>query len=117
MTVSYMAFIFLTSNISNPDIPQLDFIPVDKLLHTVEYLILGFLISLSLIFSENIRLIKYWIITTILFGCFYGFTDELHQHFVPNRNADILDWLADSIGIVASLPVAGIIKRRMINVS
>ena len=27
----------------------------------------------------------------------YGITDEMHQHFVPGRTADIADWYSDSI--------------------
>lgn len=30
----------------------------------------------------------------------YGITDEVHQYFVPNRSAEVQDWLADVIGIL-----------------
>jgi len=33
----------------------------------------------------------------------YGITDELHQHFVPGRTADIADWYSDSIGSAVAL--------------
>jgi VanZ family protein len=38
----------------------------------------------------------------------YGITDEFHQSFVPGRDANIWDWLADTIGacIGAGLAVA-----------
>ncbi len=31
----------------------------------------------------------------------FGLTDELHQHFVPNRDASLYDLLADFAGSVA----------------
>jgi VanZ family protein len=31
----------------------------------------------------------------------YGASDEFHQRFVPGRTADVLDWLADSLGACA----------------
>ncbi|MDR2246783.1 MAG: VanZ family protein, partial [Treponema sp.] len=30
----------------------------------------------------------------------YGIIDEVHQYFVPGRDCNIWDWLADSIGAV-----------------
>ena len=37
---------------------------------------------------------------SILCSSLYGISDELHQHFVPFRNADLMDALADIIGSV-----------------
>ena len=31
-------------------------------------------------------------------GLFYGVTDELHQYFVPQRNASLIDLSADGLG-------------------
>jgi VanZ family protein len=28
----------------------------------------------------------------------YGVTDELHQSFVPGRDCDVWDWVADTLG-------------------
>ena len=33
-----------------------------------------------------------------LFGAIYGASDELHQHFVPPRNVEVADVVADTIG-------------------
>ena len=34
----------------------------------------------------------------IFLGSLYGLADELHQYFVPNRYADPVDWVADTLG-------------------
>ena len=31
--------------------------------------------------------------------------DELHQLFIPGRNAEVLDWLSDTLGAAAGLTV------------
>ena len=34
---------------------------------------------------------------------FFGATDEWHQSFVPGREADLLDWLADTSGAALAI--------------
>ena len=36
-------------------------------------------------------------------GVLYGASDELHQWFVPGRNPDVRDWVADALGAVAGV--------------
>lgn len=36
---------------------------------------------------------------TIIVASLYGAFDELHQMFIPGRNAELLDWLADFLGV------------------
>jgi VanZ family protein len=36
---------------------------------------------------------------------FYGFSDEFHQYFVPNRDANFYDWIADVVGVVLTLVI------------
>ena len=40
----------------------------------------------------------------------YGATDEFHQSLVPGRDADVVDWVADTLGaaIGAALATAAI---------
>jgi len=42
-----------------------------------------------------------WI--SILFAACYGCLDEVHQYFVPERNADWLDAAADTVGGIAGV--------------
>ena len=41
----------------------------------------------------------------------YGASDEFHQRFVPGRDADVLDWLADTVG--GALGMAAISLSRL----
>jgi VanZ family protein len=92
----YMGLIFIAS--SQPNLPALyEFPESDKLLHVLLYAPLGFLICYALSRSAPST-------NLILFGSFLAFlcgsTDELHQTFVPGRNASLLDVLADGTGAI-----------------
>ena len=45
-------------------------------------------------------------------GAVYAATDELHQSFVPMRQADFLDWLVDVIGVLAGMLAVLALERR-----
>jgi VanZ family protein len=43
----------------------------------------------------------------------FGFSDEIHQYFVPGRHMDPLDWLTDAIGAAMALwIVSRVVKCR-----
>ena len=67
----------------------------DKVLHLVEYGILGFLLYRAL--REESWTGKP-ILLAFVIGMAYGITDEFHQYFVPTRESDPFDLLADSAG-------------------
>lgn len=90
----WAALIFWLS--SSPDaqgsVDFLDLVPYgDKLAHAVAFGTLGAFIYLA---SG-----RFWL--TLFFASLYGISDEVHQYFVPGRNADMLDWLADTLGALA----------------
>ena len=97
--IIYMAGIFLLSCSHGMNLPFIDKPSVDKLYHIVLYAPLGYLIIRA--FEQGLRLygkklILWGIVITILFG----WSDEIHQLFVPGRYYSYWDLLADSIGAV-----------------
>ncbi len=96
VTISYMALIFYFSSLSKPIKYELPY-GVDKVIHLIEYAILGFLIGYSL---KNSGIRRYvlvgWIAASIC-----GITDEIHQSFVPMRDASVFDVFADGLGSFA----------------
>jgi len=70
----------------------------DKLLHLVEYAILGYLVARAAKNSSSLRLRANFRIFAVAFAVIYGLSDELHQYFVPGREVEILDVLADGAG-------------------
>lgn len=84
----------------------------DKLLHTLEYFPLSFLL-LRAFYNSRFRKAAYWfaVLLTILYSC----SDELHQLFVPGRVCDIVDLLFDGLGGVLII-VFSFVKKRFIKV-
>ena len=93
---SYMGLIFYTSSIPEERLIIPEIWNIDKVIHIVEYGILGVLwfrvIGLAWEKSQKVVIIAF----TITF--LYGISDEFHQYFVPGRNADIYDAIANGIG-------------------
>ena len=94
LAIGWMATIFFLSHQPSLPAPSL-FEHQDKLFHGGAYGLLGLLLALAL--HEPGRpgrtLLLVW-----LLGTLYGLTDEYHQSFIPGRDADLLDVLADSAG-------------------
>ena len=40
------------------------------------------------------------VILSVVLSSLYGVSDEIHQYFVPFREADLLDVLADTLGSI-----------------
>ncbi|MGE5480981.1 MAG: VanZ family protein [Chloroflexota bacterium] len=97
------------------DIPQgpvrMHFMHQDKILHFIAFFTYG--VALQLLFGANIPKInrKKIIIYVILTGTIYGALDEWHQYFVPGRECDALDLLADLIGVSASFAIRNKVDR------
>ncbi|MCK4649117.1 VanZ family protein [bacterium] len=94
--ILYAGLIFTVSSFPLPP-PKVEIPFIDKLIHLIEYGILGFLFYRALRVS---RLAKQVFILAIIFSVLYALSDEIHQYFVPGRKFDFWDLAADSLGIV-----------------
>jgi len=70
----------------------------DKVLHLLEYSVLGALCYRAFRWGLNGQVAARALINAIIAASLYGVTDEVHQLFVPFRESSWLDWLADTIG-------------------
>lgn len=89
----------------------------DKVLHFTAYFVLGIcalwmFIGLYPGWSE-----RKTALFALLIASFYGLSDEIHQSFVPGRDASLGDWTADIIGVVASILFLRILKKIFVNLS
>ena len=64
-----------------------------KLAHLVEYAVLGALLLRALRREP----------AAIALGALYAVTDEIHQSFVAGRHGSPVDWLIDTLGVVAGV--------------
>jgi VanZ family protein len=107
----YCAAIFIQSSFPAPQAVS-GFLLSDKLLHVAGYAVLGAL-CLRAMRTFPIKSASMLLLLSILFSAFYGVTDEIHQLFVPSRNGDPWDVIADTMGSV--LGVAGYYLMERIN--
>jgi VanZ family protein len=70
----------------------------DKVLHAVEYAVLGGLCYRAFRWGVSGPVASQALIFAIVAASRYGMTDEGHQFFVPFRESSWQDWVADTIG-------------------
>ena len=75
---------------------------LDKVFHLMEFILLGFLLSLGYFLSleASPRKKSAWVLTS---GILLGGIIEIYQYFLPTRSFEILDLAADSLGILIGL--------------
>ena len=79
--------------ISVPGIPS-----ADKLLHVIEYSMLGFLMARAFFSPDTKRSQAILFMISFILSVLFAFSDEIHQYFVPDRTASLTDVMADGAG-------------------
>lgn len=97
---AYATLIFSMSSLSHPEesLPGFVFNLSDKVVHGIEYAVLGMLCYRALRGGSVVSWRQHAIPMAILLASLYGASDEIHQSFVPFRDSSWLDWVADTIG-------------------
>ena len=100
--VLYCLLIYIQSDKPSPEmIPSFQF--ADKLLHFAAYGILGILFYRAyrtLRFRDNTKILM---ALSMVSATLYGISDEIHQSYVPFREAEVADAIADMIGAVCGV--------------
>ena len=99
--VLYAGAIFYLSAQSHPDEQLPSFLleeVSDKVLHAVEYAVLGGLCYRAFRWGASGHVASRAFLFAVVTASLYGMTDEAHQLFVPFRESSWQDWLADTIG-------------------
>jgi VanZ family protein len=103
--ITYCGLIYWLSDQPTLPMPML-FLHQDKLHHAIAYFIMAVLAWRNL--KHIIKRPYLLILLSVFFCSLYGLTDEWHQSFIKGRQADIADWLADTVGaLLATLVLHG----------
>ncbi|OGH98697.1 MAG: hypothetical protein A2X42_02345 [Candidatus Margulisbacteria bacterium GWF2_38_17] len=94
-----MGIIFYLSSRPGSSLHLPEFSNIDKLLHFAEYLGLSFLCYRAL-FADKRWQFKKISGAVIAFVALFAFFDELHQYFVPGRDASAADFSVDVLGVL-----------------
>lgn len=109
----YAAMIFALSSIS----PEEELLGgktyhLDKALHFLLYMGFGFLLFLAFSSSSKVKIRRYAFLLAVVVAFLYGVSDEYHQSFVPNRTAEALDLVADTLGAAAAQAIVFAREKR-----
>lgn len=106
--ILYYGLIFFLSSRSFES--RVDILFLDKGVHLLEFTLLGFFLAFGYFLSlkSSVATKSY---LTVISGMLLGGLDELHQYFVPTRSLEAMDFVADSIGVLAGLLIYFFISR------
>ena len=104
--IGWMTLIFLLSNntsstleIVREGLPYqiLRALSTQETVHTVEFAVLAAL-TYRLLFSHDVRRIRYLVAVSLLGSMAYGISGEFHQGFVAGRDSSLYDVGLDALG-------------------
>lgn len=94
-TIVYSILLLLASTLPGASLPKVNIFGIDKFLHLIAYLVLGFLAVNSF---KNINTTI--LVLIIIIGLIYGGFNEIWQMYVADRFASIYDEIANGIGMI-----------------
>lgn len=95
--VFYAVMIFIVSSVPSLQL-NTGFSYQDKLAHIIEYTVFGFLLQRAFHIDKG-RNFRYFI-CALAIGSVFSVFDEIHQLWIPGREAEIGDFIADIIGVL-----------------
>ena len=111
LAVFWMGVLYQLSDQPAIDAPLL-FPGQDKLFHAIVYAVLGGL-YLGLFRpgpAAGYAMQARWL--ALVLAVLYGISDEWHQSFVPGREPDVLDVLADGVGAAVGILLLHVLVKR-----
>lgn len=97
--------IFAGSSVPGKNIPEVFTLTPDKLIHCLEYAVLGFFLFRWLSLEYTSQALFKISLMTFLLGSMMGAIDENYQRLTPGRSPDFWDWVLDSIGVLLAVLV------------
>ena len=109
--VFVVATIFAGSSVPGRNIPGIFALTPDKLIHCIEYSILGFFLYhwLRLEFT-SLTLLKISSLTFFI-GSIIGILDENYQRLTPGRTPNFWDWVLDSVGVLLAIVIMNYLAK------
>jgi len=110
--IMYAVGVITVSSIPNLKAPTMEFVPIDKVAHILEYALFSLLTfrsfsNLSTAISKRMA-----VLLSLLFLVAFAALDEYYQSFVPGRSSDNLDLLSNICGACIILTVLWLVQCR-----
>ncbi len=106
----YWTLLFILTTVPSKSLPVIA--TSDKVKHFAAYLILTILLHLAIHFRMVLRKRwKYGLPVVIIIVVLYGLADEVHQYFIPGRYCELLDLVANYIGLLVGITISSYLIR------
>ncbi len=96
-----MILITIQSSLSGFTLPPLGLEFEDKLVHFLIFGILGWLLMRGMSMETTAWIQKRKVVISLTLAILFAISDEWHQYLTGMRNADPMDLLADTLGIIS----------------
>jgi VanZ family protein len=107
----YVVLVFIGGSIPTQDLPQAQQMPSDKLMHLVVFGGMQLLMFRAVRWSLPLTGPVAHNVVAALLSCATGALLEFWQAALPHRSAELLDWLADSLGVLLVAVLLGFVNR------
>ena len=97
--VLWMSVIFILTSLPGKYIPKTDIHGADKLVHFLEFFVLGPLMLRAFVKSDINMHLSLMVILVIALASLYAGLGEWSQNFIPGRTADVFDLFIDLLGL------------------
>jgi VanZ family protein len=111
LAVACAILMVAVSSIPDVKLPSIGTGEIDKVLHLLEYGLLGFLVARGWgpWRTGTRHAAGVWIPAMILLA--FAAADEYHQHWIPGRWPEWWDWAADTAGIMIGYALGAVVNR------
>jgi VanZ family protein len=108
----YMGLIWALSSVALPIDLNSGFSYTDKIVHFLEFAVLGLLVAHAVLRTFPDQTTARGFTIAVVITVAWSLLDELHQVYVPGRDADMLDLVADTLGALAGAAVRAGLETR-----
>ena len=99
VAIVWAIFIAVLHAIPGSDLPNFNLsnlFQIDKLVHAIVFAIGIYLFAIALVTQQNKNFLSYLIVSFVVYGLIL---EVLQETIFVERSTDLLDWLADTIGV------------------
>jgi VanZ family protein len=87
----------------------------DKLAHFILFFVWTFSLNYLQLLKNKQSNLK-GVTQILILGISFAALTEILQHFIPNRSMDLLDFLADTFGVLLALSLVTLLKNELIRI-
>jgi VanZ family protein len=115
--ILYVAAIFYAGSIPNPPTLHLDFSAQDKLLHFGAFCGMELTLVRAVRWAQPKYSFERQLLLSVVLTSAIGALLEFWQAFLPERSAELLDWVADTVGAGVGSGLLWLVFGRMLRSS